>query len=44
MHLRLDVIKTTSNRKCYMWYAKWCVLDSNCQWCIHWSPIWDGDH
>ena len=30
MHLRWGVIKATPNRKCYMWYVKMCMLDSNC--------------
>ena len=34
MRLRGDVIKATPNRKCYMWYTKMCMLDSNC-WCLN---------
>jgi len=33
MRLRWGVIKATPSRKCYMWYAKMCMLDSNC-WCL----------
>ena len=28
MCLRRGVIKATPSRKCYMWYAKMCVLDT----------------
>jgi len=29
--LKTGVIKATPNRKCYMWYTKMCMLDSNCR-------------
>jgi len=32
--LKTGVIKATPNRKCYMWYAKMCMLDSNF-WCLN---------
>ena len=31
MCLRWGVIKATPNRKCYTWYVKMCMLDSNCR-------------
>ena len=34
MCLRQGVIKATPNRKCYTWYVKLYVLDSNC-WCLN---------
>jgi len=34
MCLRQGVIKATPNRKCYTWYVKLYVLDSNF-WCLN---------
>jgi len=32
MRLTRGVIKATPNGKCYTWYTKTCMLDSNCHY------------
>jgi len=43
MRLRQGVIKATPNRKCYTWYVKMCMLDSN-SWCLNVEIMHSANH